>query len=333
MKPHLSPPYLDWAGLAAWGRARPLADYQRNYYAMYSSVFDAITREPELMVVPLDDHLVHRGDGLFETCKCLDGGIYNFEAHLDRLFGGARELALKIPWTREELAEVSAAVLRAGEHRDALLRLLVSRGPGGHGASPYESVGPQLYVLAKAAGAPFMATHPGGARVGISRYPVKPGVFARVKSVNYLPNALMKKEAIDGGCDFMVGVDEDGHLAELPTESLMVVTDDDLLAAPGPEHVLPGTTLLRVMELARAELAAGGALARLLRGVERRDLSPDDARSARELLVVGTTPNVAACTVFDGRPVGTGRPGPVQAVLDALLEADMHNPARRLEVF
>ena len=41
--------------------------YHANYYAMYSSWWGGITTEPNLMVVPVDDHMVHRGDGLFET--------------------------------------------------------------------------------------------------------------------------------------------------------------------------------------------------------------------------------------------------------------------------
>ena len=321
-------PMMGWAEFAAWGRARAGADYEKNYYAMFSSVWGAITREPGLMTVPLDDHIVHRGDGIFETCKCTGWAVYNFEAHLGRLFEGARELELRIPWAREEIKRICGAVLRAGGHGDALLRILVSRGPGGHGANPYECPAPQLYVLAKAASVPFMVAHPDGASVGISRLPQKPGMFARVKSVNYLPNALMKKEAVDSGCDFMVGLDEAGFLTELPTESLLVVTNDGVLAGPRPEHVLPGTTARRVMDLAREELAAGGALAKLVREVRECDLSPADAREARELLVVGTTPNVAAATTFDGQPVGNGRPGPVQAALDARLVADMHNPAR-----
>ena len=45
-------------------------DYHRNYFAMYSSVLDGIATDPALMLVPVDDHLVHRGDGIFEALKC-----------------------------------------------------------------------------------------------------------------------------------------------------------------------------------------------------------------------------------------------------------------------
>ena len=55
------------------GAPRPGAE---GYFAFYSSLWDGIVTDPAWMVVPADDHVVHRGDGVFETVKCLDGGVY-----------------------------------------------------------------------------------------------------------------------------------------------------------------------------------------------------------------------------------------------------------------
>ena len=103
--------------------------YHAGYYAMYSSWWDGITTDPNLMVVPVDDHMVHRGDGLFETFKCVDGAIYNLAAHLARLEGGARTIALDLPWSRADVERIVGAVLRAGGHRDALVRIAQRRNP------------------------------------------------------------------------------------------------------------------------------------------------------------------------------------------------------------
>ena len=105
--------------------------YHANYYAMYSSWWDAITTDPNLMVVPVDDHMVHRGDGLFETFKCVDGAVYNLDAHLDRLEHGAQAIALRLRWTRADIRRIVGAVLKAGGRRDALVRVFASRGRGG----------------------------------------------------------------------------------------------------------------------------------------------------------------------------------------------------------
>lgn len=297
--------------------------YHAGYYAMYSSWWDAITTDPNLMVVPVDDHMVHRGDGLFETFKCVDGAIYNLGAHLARLEGGARAIALDLPWSRADLARIVGAVLKAGGRRDALVRIFVSRGPGGHSANPYECPAPLLMVLAIRLPPAFMEAHPEGAKVGVSGVPNKDGFFAQVKSVNYLPNVLMKKQAVDAGMDFMLGFDKNGHMTELPTENFGVVTKGRVLRVPKPGHILLGTTMLRVLELAREKLVPAGILA----GVEEADVSRAELETVAEMLVFGTTPNVTAVTAFAGRPVGDGKPGPVWRELNRAFEDDLRNPA------
>jgi len=297
--------------------------YHADYYAMYSSWWDGITTEPNLMVVPVDDHMVHRGDGLFETFKCVDGAVYNLEAHLARLENGAKAIALQMPWSRGDIRRIIGEVLKAGGRRDALIRIFVSRGPGGHSANPYECPEPLLMVLAIRLPPPFMASHPDGARVGLSAVPNKEGMFAQVKSVNYLPNVLMKKQAVDAGVDFMLGFDKDGHMTELPTENFGIVTTERVLKVPRPDHILAGTTMGRVLALARDHLVPAGVLA----GVEEADVPRAELETAAEMLVFGTSPHVTAVTEFAGRPVGDGMPGPVWRELSRLFEADLKNPA------
>ena len=297
--------------------------YHADYYAMYSSWWDGITTEPNLMVVPVDDHMVHRGDGLFETFKCVDGAVYNLEAHLARLENGAKAIALQMPWSRGDIRRIIGEVLKAGGRRDALIRIFVSRGPGGHSANPYECPEPLLMVLAIRLPPPFMASHPDGARVGVSAVPNKEGMFAQVKSVNYLPNVLMKKQAVDAGVDFMLGFDKDGHMTELPTENFGIVTAERVLKVPRPDHILAGTTMGRVLALARDHLVPAGVLA----GVEEADVPRAELETAAEMLVFGTSPHVTAVTEFAGRPVGDGKPGPVWRELSRLFEADLKNPA------
>ena len=178
-------------------------------------------------------------------------------------------------------------------------------------------------VLAIRLAEPFMALHPEGAKVGVSAVPNKEGFFAQVKSVNYLPNVLMKKQAVDAGVDFMLGFDRNGHMTELPTENFGIVTAARVLRVRKPEHILLGTTMLRVLELAREQLVPAGILA----GVEEADVPRAELDQAAEMLVFGTTPNVTAVTEFAGRPVGDGQPGPVWRELSRAFEADLRNPA------
>ena len=186
--------------------------------------------------------------------------------------------------------------------------------------SPYDCPEPALYVIVSEFKKPFMEVHPGGARVMSSSIPVKPSPFAQMKTVNYLFNVLMKKESVDEGVDFVVSFDENGHLAEGPTENAGIVTPDRILKVPRLERILAGTTMLRTLELAQA-LVKEGVLAR----TENTDIPPSEVSGAAEMLIFGTTPDVSAAVEFDGKPIGNGKPGPVFARLSRMLRDDMNN--------
>ena len=263
--------------------------YQEKYLAMYSGLLKGLVTDPVLMFMPMDDHLVHRGDGVFDSCKSVDGALYNLDAHLDRLYRSAAAVGLSIPMSREALVETVVETVRAAGVRDSSVRILVSRGPGSFSCNPYDCSESTLYVIVTAAGTPFMELKPEGATVAISAIPAKPPFFAGVKSCNYLPNVLMKRESVDSGVDFVIGLDQQGFLAEGPTENVGIVTTDGELVFPRLESILCGTTMMRAVELAQAAACGDGPL----RGVSFRDISIEEARGAAEMLIVGTTPNVA----------------------------------------
>lgn len=295
--------------------------WHENYYAMYSSVLGGIVTDPVLMQVPLDDHLVHRGDGVFDTFKCVNRGAYNLEPHLRRLLQSASAISLAWPGGIDEIRELTLATLRVADRTACSARIILARGPGSFGVSPYESKRPALYIVVYAAGTPFMRRKPEGADVRRSQIPVKHEKFATVKNCNYLPNVMMKQEAVDWGVDFVVGFDLDGFMTEGATENFAIVTADGRLIFPRVKKVLDGTTMKRVMELA-ATLPE-----QMLSSVAFADITLEDVRVAKEMLVVGTTLNVVSVHTFDGSPVGDGVPGPVGKALDRLLSDDIENNA------
>ena len=70
-----------------------------KYAAFYSSQLGGIVTDPALMVIPFDDHMVHRGHGIFDTAGLVAGRIYDLEAHLDRFLrsAGALEAGAAMP--------------------------------------------------------------------------------------------------------------------------------------------------------------------------------------------------------------------------------------------
>ncbi len=302
--------------------------HHAGYYAMYSSWYGGIVTDPRLMLIPFDDHMVHRGDGVFEVFRCIDGALYNLDAHLERLTQSARTASLPWPASREQIVERVMATVRAGGHVDATVRVHLARGPGGFSVDPTESIGPQLYIAVYRTPPAFMRQHPNGARAITFAKPMRPFTRPVIKSCNYLFNVLMKQAARERGADFAVARDHAGALTEGATENVACVTRSGDLLLPRTHRILRGTTVERAKRLAR-KLVRNGRL----RTIRHADCHRTTTRSAAEIILFGTTLPVVAVTTFDGRPVGEGRPGPVAMALWQAVEADMRlNPAMRTPV-
>ncbi len=314
----------DQTFLAALARARSCVE--RPYKAMYSSWFGGLVLRPELMLVPMDDHMVHRGDAVFETFKAVAGNIYNLDAHLDRLEASASLIGLAMPATRYDITDLVISTLRVTECKDAIVRVFISRGPGSLSCRPADAVGPQLYIVVADPPVPPEQRFPNGVSLVLSRYPAKDAPFATAKSCNYLINALMDQEADDSKADFSLAVDRNGFIAECATESLGIVSADRRLLFPSLEGILRGTTMVRVAELAR-ELVKDGTLS----AIAYEDIPVATLESAQEILICATSLNVLATSNFNGKPISGG---PVAGLLNKLLVRDiLENRALQTPVF
>jgi branched-chain amino acid aminotransferase len=292
---------------------------------MYSSQWPGYTFDPALMTVPLDDHLVHRGDGVFDTFRCVQGRLYQFEQHLERLEGSARAISLSMPLEYDRIRDIVGELVVRGGEPDCVVRVTMSRGPGSFSTNPYDCPATQLYVVVlRYKGVP-LSTVQEGTCVITSRIPVKRSFFARIKSCNYLPNVLMKMEAVKAGCPYAVALDEEGFLAEGSTENVGILSEEGILKFPGFERTLAGTTVMRLFDLADS-LEREGRIA----GVRFDRIPPEDVYRAREVMLMGTSINVLPVVKFDGHAIGDGTPGPVSSRLSALLWKDMTENAEML---
>jgi branched-chain amino acid aminotransferase len=128
----------------------------------------------------------------------------------------------------------------------------------------------------------------------------------------------MKMEAIKAGCDYAVGLDEEGFLAEGSTENVAVVTAESVLRFPEFERTLSGITASRVFSLAKRLVEE-----KVLEDVVFSKILPEQAHGAREMFLTGTSINVLPVVLFDGKQIGGGIPGPVFSDLSRLIWEDM----------
>lgn len=297
-----------------------------SYYVMYSSLWEGLVTDPSLMVLPVDDHMVHRGDAVFEAFRFNFGAFYDVDSHLARMRRSAASIELEIPVSDEEIRNIlkNMAVHIPGD--TALVRLFVSRGPGGFTTNPYETIGSQLYVILTESRPPSAEKYERGVSAMTSKISIKAEPWHQIKSCNYLPNVLMKKEAKDAGVDFSLSVSPEGYLAEGSTENVAFVIEGKLVL-PSYEYSLRGTTLERVRALAGRDLEVCH-----LKGLEEGHVSLEQAFGCDEMFFIGTTLEVLPVSQLDGKVVGGGKRGPVAQSLRELLQNDMKSNAEfRLE--
>jgi branched-chain amino acid aminotransferase len=287
---------------------------QKTYYAFYSSVLGGITTDPAFMTVPLDDHLVHRGDGVFEALKCKSGGVFLWGPHKERMMKSAMGLGLKVP---ENLEEAVSSAVKASGQKDCIIRIFLSRGPGYFSTNPYDSIGEQLYVVITKWIQMADKYYLEGASIGRSLVPPKESWLAQIKTCNYLPNVMMKKEAVERKLDFTIGFDANGNITESGTENIVILTEKNILARPKYKQILKGTTMTRTLELAQA-LKADGAI----KDVTEMDLKEEDLLAAKEVMMIGTTLDVLPVTRYEGNKIANGQVGPVAKALLKMLHED-----------
>ena len=285
---------------------------EKNILAYYEHRLGAISLEPRLMLMPMDDHLAHRGDGVFETIKYREGRLYRLDKHLDRMRNSAKAIYLEPPVSWGEIREMIIDVAGAGKEREGLMRVLLGRGPGGFGIDPAECPTASLYIAAYR----FVSRPESWYRTGLKGFhttiPAKQDYLAKIKNANYLPNVLMVHEARQRGMEVPFCFDEEGCLAESAVANICLIGPDGVMDVPQFTNSLPGTTVTRAMEL-----LAGRVDSRL------RRITEADILAAGEALMLGTGPDCVAISSYEGQKIGSGREGPVAALLRGLIRRDI----------
>jgi 4-amino-4-deoxychorismate lyase len=296
-----------------------------NFYAMYSSILGGIVTDPAFMVLPLDDHMVHRGHGVFDTATLTNGMLYQLDPHLERLIKSAEGARIPLPFPRERLRQIILQTAAASRRREGSVRYWLSAGPGGYALGPAECVGSSFYVIVFKQEAYPERYYRDGIKLITSRIPIKPPLFARIKSTNYLPNVLVVLEAQDRGADNGLFIDRRGMVAESSNMNVAFVSRDRVFRHPSFDAILSGITIQRVLRFADRLVQQG-----LLSGVRVADIPVEEGREAAEMMLIGSSIKVAPVVEWDGRRIGDGKPGPIAKKLLELWNEDTRSATDQL---
>lgn len=307
-------------------KMRKLLEPMVKIHALYNSLVGGVVMDPELMVIPIHDHAIVRGHAVFDTCTVVNGRLYRVDIHLDRHVASAQMARIPLPFgtspqeCKEQMRSVIAQTVVASGCRNASVRYYTSVGPGNFAVTP-EGCTPAFYVVVMGKDARGVSVNEADLK-GVHEFtvdvPLKPKLLATTKSNNYMLNALTSMASRDKGGKFGILVDSEGFIAESCVLNCAFVTRDCRLITPRFDNILAGTTVRKIMELAK-RLVADGVLA----AVSQESIPVATARECVEMFLVGGDNHLVPVTHWDEKPVGTGEVGAITRRLAQLLEEDM----------
>ena len=263
-------------------------------------------------MIPVTDHGLLYGDGVFEGIRFYHRHPFRLAAHLQRLANSCQAIRLGLPYTQAQLTEAVNEIIAAFPEENGYLRLMVTRGPGPMGLNPAGCTQPNVILIATRLEMVHPELRNEGIRVIVAstrRLPAD-GLDPRIKSLNYLNHILARMEATQAGVEEAVLLNSQGRVAEGSAENIYIVQDGHLATPRLADGALAGITRGVILELA-------GEL-----GIHTREvpLTPYDLYTADECFLSGTGAELIPVREVDGRAL-RNRPGPVfSALADAFQE-------------
>src|SRR5215472_15674871 len=266
-------------------------------------------------VISVRAHGFAYGTGCFEGIRGYwneqDQQVYLFRLreHYERFHSSCKILQISLPYTVDQLIEISRELVRRnGQRQDIYLRPVAYKSD--------ITLGVRLHDIKDS----FLITsEPTGNYVDISglhcgvsswRRVDDNAIPARAKICGaYVNSAFAKSEALQNGFDEAIMLTHEGHVSEGSAENIFLVMNGELVTPAPTENILLGITRETVMELARRELG---------RITRERQIDRTELYGADEIFLCGTGAQIAPVVKVDHRPIGDGKVGPISSTLQQL---------------
>jgi len=261
-------------------------------------------------VVSVFDSGFMLGDGVWEGLRVHKGRLAFLDRHMDRLFEGAKAIAMDVGLTRQELTQRLYETIDAnGMDEGVHVRLMVTRGVR---STPYQDprvvVGKATVVIIPEYKQPPVDVHQRGLKVFTVH--VRRGDPAvqdqKLNSHSKLNCILASIQATQAGADEGLMLDPHGFVATCNSTHFFIVRKGEVWTSSG-KYCLGGITRGIVIELCRDNSIP----------VFEKDFSLTDVHGADEAFVTGTFAGVVPVREVDGRKVTEGR-GPMAERLQQL---------------
>ncbi len=261
-------------------------------------------------------HALHYGTGIFEGIR---GNwnpekevtyIFRLREHYERLLRGCRLLMIDIPYSLEDLCNITVELIeRCGYTEDLYIRPLAYKSAERVANLKLQDLDNDFCLIAVPFGS-YLGTDILRCCTSSWRRVDDPMIPARFKiSGIYVNSILAKTEATLAGFDEAIILNQDGHVCEGSGENIFLAIDGKLHTPPLEDNVLPGITRDTVMQLAQSELGIE---------VAERTIDRSEIYMADECFLTGTAAHLTPVVEVDNRKIRDGSVGPISSKLQKM---------------
>ena len=260
-------------------------------------------------------HALHYGTGVFEGIRAYETpngtGIFRNQDHLERLEKSAKLYYMDLPYTKEQIREVTHELIARNGFKSCYIRPLVWRGYGPMGLNPLEN--PVEAMVAVWEWGAYLGEE--GKRNGVR---ARTSSYRRISSESLIPHSkasgqylnsvLAKIESVKAGYEEAILLDDNGYVCEGTGENVFVIKDGVIHTPGQAASILDGINRKSCIQIARD----------LGYEVIERTIARAELALADEVFLTGTAAELTPMREIDDIEIGP--PGPITREVQGVFE-------------
>lgn len=255
---------------------------------MFVIINDSFIPEDKAALL-VNDLAIQRGYGIFDFFRTINGKFIFMDDHLDRFFYSASKMRLQVGKTKDELKALLAELADKNNMPNSGIRVTLT---GGYSADGYAVSNPNLVITQK----PLLIIEE-DIQAGISLVSYEhQRQLPDVKTIDYIMAIWLKPYVLQHNADDVL-YHKSRIITECPRSNFFIVTKDERVVTPA-NNILKGINRNKILRIAREKFTT-----------EEKDISLDDAMTAKEAFITSTTKQVLPVLKIDGQVIGSGKPG------------------------
>jgi len=261
------------------------------------------------------------GDGIFETMRSYDGGVFLLEKHLERLYRSLKILDIKIELNKKSIEKAVYQLLNKNGLKNAYIKIVVTRGSSSGLLIPTRSTKATLAIYALPYKDNAKEIREKGIKIQIaSTSSNERSKIAGNKTLNYMDNILCRYEARIKGFDDAVLINTRGHVSEVTSSNIFLVKNNTIFTPCLKAGILPGIIRQEIIDISKNSLKTR---------IKETFLKRSFLYSADEVFITNSLKGIVPVIKIGRNPVGHGKPGPITKALENMLGGRIESYCRK----